>query len=83
MLTGHAFLVIVAATIGGLAATPPQAQDYPNKPVRLVVPSAAGSPADHIARWLGDRLAPVLGQSIKAEYDKWGAVIREAKIKID
>ena len=40
------------------------AQTYPDKPVRLVVPYAAGAAADQLARAVGERLTQSLGQTV-------------------
>ena len=37
--------------------------DYPNHPIRIVIPYVAGGPMDFIGRTLGQKLTPVLGQS--------------------
>ena len=44
-----------------------RAQAWPAKPVRIVVPSAAGSPWDPMARHLADRLSKVFGQPFIVE----------------
>lgn len=41
-----------------------QAQDYPNKPIRLVVPFPPGGPNDIIGRVIGQKMQELLGQPI-------------------
>ena len=50
-----------------LCATGAVAQNYPVKPVRIVVPFAAGGPADIYARFLGQRLQETMNQSFVIE----------------
>ncbi len=37
---------------------------WPGKPIRIIVPTAAGGPTDLVARAIGDRLAAALGQPV-------------------
>ncbi len=46
--------------------------DFPNKPVRLIVPVAAGGPTDIVARMLADRLSRMWDQQVVIE-NKGGA----------
>jgi len=46
-----------------LASLGAQAQNYPARPVKLVVPFSAGGPADNYARFLAQRLQDILGQN--------------------
>jgi tripartite-type tricarboxylate transporter receptor subunit TctC len=63
---------LVAVLAGALFASPAAAQDYPTHPVRIVVPFAAGGPADVYARVLAQHLQETLGQTFIVE-DKPGA----------
>jgi len=42
-------------------------QDYPTKPIRLVVPYPAGGVVDFVARQIGQKMAGSMGQSIVVE----------------
>src|SRR6185295_17552896 len=55
-----------------LAALPASADDYPTRPVRLVVGFGAGGPTDIPARHVADKLGTLLGQRIIVE-NKTGA----------
>src|SRR5215467_1246623 len=46
--------------------------DFPHKPVRIIVPVAAGGPTDIVARLLGDKLSKMWGQQVVIE-NKGGA----------
>jgi tripartite-type tricarboxylate transporter receptor subunit TctC len=47
-----------------LIAAPGAAQDYPTKPIRLIVPFPAGGPNDIIARVVGQRMSELFGQPV-------------------
>ena len=54
-------------TIMLCATLPAAGQDYPNRPVKIIVPSTADGPADIYARFLGQHLQDALGQAFVVE----------------
>jgi tripartite-type tricarboxylate transporter receptor subunit TctC len=62
----HTITHWIAGAITGsmLCSLPAVAQDYPNKPIRVVVGFAPGGPTDVIARIIGADMTVMLGQSI-------------------
>ena len=56
----------VIALLPGLLAISPlaEAQKYPSKPIRMVVPFSAGSGADVLARFIGPKLYETFGQQV-------------------
>ncbi len=55
-------LALAAGVLAGTTSVQAQA-DYPNRPVRIIVPFAAGGPADNYARFIGQRLQAELKQT--------------------
>lgn len=62
--TALALLAVMGVIAGGQTAV---AQGYPNKPITVVVPFAAGGPTDVVARLLGDHMSRTLGQQMVVE----------------
>ncbi|WP_459618593.1 Bug family tripartite tricarboxylate transporter substrate binding protein [Bordetella sp. 2513F-2] len=69
ILPARRFLHAGAILLCGLAfaASAAHAQPFPAKPVRIVVPFAAGGAVDSVARIVGDPLAARLGQTVIVE----------------
>ena len=59
-----AFALVVAALLAGAAA---QAQDWPSRPLRMLVGSAPGGGTDALARAVADKLGPALKTSVIVE----------------
>ena len=60
------FRILIALTMAA-AACGAQAQDWPNKPVRVVVPFAAGGSTDVAARLVAEYLSRAFGQQVYVE----------------
>ena len=63
-VTALACLSLIALSIVGGRA---RADDYPSKPIHLVLPQPAGGAVDLIARSLGDRLGESMHQPVIVE----------------
>jgi tripartite-type tricarboxylate transporter receptor subunit TctC len=60
--------LLIAAVAATLAAvTPVGAQDYPTRPITMVVPFAAGGPTDVLARIMAEGMRASLGQNVLIE----------------
>jgi tripartite-type tricarboxylate transporter receptor subunit TctC len=58
---------LMAAAALLLALGPAEAQDYPTKPITIIVPAAAGGPTDTISRITAQAMSKLLGQTITIE----------------
>ena len=58
---------LLAAALLFAFAPPTQAQEYPSRPIRIVVPFPAGGSADLIPRIVGEKLSAKWGQPVIVE----------------
>ncbi|MBR0644170.1 tripartite tricarboxylate transporter substrate binding protein BugD [Plastoroseomonas hellenica] len=56
-----------ALALGALAAAPAAAQQYPTRPISIVVPFAAGGPTDTVSRLVAEVMGRDLGQNVVVE----------------
>jgi tripartite-type tricarboxylate transporter receptor subunit TctC len=59
--------MLLALVVSIVASTAVEAQTYPSRPVRLIVPFPAGGGADIFARLIGRKLGEGLGQQVVAD----------------
>ncbi|MFV3073779.1 tripartite tricarboxylate transporter substrate-binding protein [Niveispirillum fermenti] len=58
-------IILAAALLAGLG--PAAAQDYPTRPITMVVPFSAGGPTDTVARLVAQSMSRTLGQQVLVE----------------
>jgi tripartite-type tricarboxylate transporter receptor subunit TctC len=56
--------IVLLWLLAALASAPAQAQDFPNRPVKIITDSAPGSAIDVILRVIADRLTQIWGQQV-------------------
>lgn len=61
------FRALVVAALAALCLAPARAQDFPNRPLTMIVPFAAGGTSDIIARLAAEEMGQILGQRITVE----------------
>ncbi len=66
-------IAMLCAASAPMAAAPAHAQNYPSRPIKVIVPFPPGGPTDGMARIISDRLGVLLGQSIVVENRGGGA----------
>lgn len=63
----HLIACLAAAAFAFTGASGANAQDYPVKPIRIIVPFGAGSATDALARIIGPRMTEMWGQQVIVE----------------
>ena len=66
-------LLRTAGALAALPLLPAQAQDWPTRPIRIIVGTAAGGSPDIVSRLIGEKLSERLGQTITIENNTQGA----------
>lgn len=74
MITRRTSLLAMPALLG-LSASPRAQDNYPNRPIKMIVPFAAGGPADVVGRIVAADLPAKLGQQIVVENKSGAGVV--------
>lgn len=66
-MTMHRLWAVAACTLVALTGPLAQAQDFPSKPIRIIVPLPPGGSNDVLARLLGAKMSETFGQPVIVE----------------
>jgi tripartite-type tricarboxylate transporter receptor subunit TctC len=66
-MTGLAARLLATLAVVAALSSPATAQDYPSRPIKLIVPLAAGGGIDFTARVMAQKLSDVIGQQVVVE----------------
>jgi tripartite-type tricarboxylate transporter receptor subunit TctC len=72
-ITGAGFGAALSVFAWGVLVAPAQAQDYPTRPITMVVPLPAGGTGDLLCRFAGEKASAILGQQVVIENRPGGA----------
>ena len=76
----HFISLAVFLSAGTLSWAQSSNTDYPNKPIRIVAPSAAGGGFDLVARVLGSKLSEQMGQQLVVENRSGGGTLSGTQV---
>jgi tripartite-type tricarboxylate transporter receptor subunit TctC len=76
-MQARAFIALVGFALASAAFAQ---QDYPNRPVRLIVPAAPGGTTDLLARIFGQKLSDIFGQPVVVENRATGAGVQAGQM---
>src|SRR5438132_9822167 len=63
----HRLRYIALACLGALAFVPAAAQEFPSRPIRIIVPFPAGGPTDILSRIVAQKMSEDWGQPVVVE----------------
>jgi tripartite-type tricarboxylate transporter receptor subunit TctC len=68
----RAALSLGLAALAGATWAQPPASDYPNRPIRVIIPTAPGGPVDIVGRMMAQKMGTLMGQPMLVD-DRGGA----------
>jgi tripartite-type tricarboxylate transporter receptor subunit TctC len=66
-------VAIASLIVSGACLMPACAQDYPNQPIKVIIPNPAGGPGDIIARAFTEKATPMVGKPFVFDYRSGGS----------